>query len=267
MSDTTTTPRLGFIKPTPGLDDDAWGGHLNANFDALDALVPRSSVADAAPANATDGDTWFCPFFGRLFVRFSNAWVDGSPLLRTPHTGTLPLAFPASPADGTTVTQGTARWFYAAAQGVWVARDQIIPAPAAGNNGFILTSGGAAGTVSWQNSATLVAAKVSRAGDSMTGFLTLNAAPTAALHAATKGYVDQANSGFAGDIAGDGVVQAIEPGAMQVHPDHAGTCGGVRSVRLVISTCPGCSALLRYRSKRRVRAMVGRRGSGPHPSA
>ncbi len=32
--------------------------------------------------------------------------------------------------------------------------------------------------------------KVAKAGDTMTGFLTLNAAPTAPLHAASKQYVD-----------------------------------------------------------------------------
>ena len=37
-----------------------------------------------------------------------------------------------------------------------------------------------------------VSGAVNKAGDTMTGFLTLNANPTAALHAATKGYVDTA---------------------------------------------------------------------------
>lgn len=40
--------------------------------------------------------------------------------------------------------------------------------------------------------AELDAEKVAKAGDVMTGFLTLNAAPTVTLHAATKGYVDTA---------------------------------------------------------------------------
>lgn len=39
-----------------------------------------------------------------------------------------------------------------------------------------------------------VSGAVNKAGDTMTGFLTLNANPTAALHAATKGYVDTALS-------------------------------------------------------------------------
>lgn len=42
---------------------------------------------------------------------------------------------------------------------------------------------------------TAVNGKVAKAGDTMTGFLTLHAAPTSALHAATKAYVDSAAGG------------------------------------------------------------------------
>lgn len=43
-----------------------------------------------------------------------------------------------------------------------------------------------------------LALKVSKAGDTMTGFLTLNADPSSALHAATKSYVDTAAAGTLG---------------------------------------------------------------------
>src|SRR3954468_13309496 len=108
MSDTTTTPRLGLIKPTPGLDDDLWGGHLNQNSDTIDAAMPRRNYGDAAPSLPDNGDTWFNPFFGRLFYRYASAWVDAAPLLRLGHTGTLPLLFPANAPDGMIVTQGSA---------------------------------------------------------------------------------------------------------------------------------------------------------------
>ncbi len=42
---------------------------------------------------------------------------------------------------------------------------------------------------------TAIAAKVAKAGDTMTGFLTLHADPTSDLHAATKGYVDDSITG------------------------------------------------------------------------
>jgi hypothetical protein len=42
MSDYTTTPNLGLIKPTPNADDDQWGTHLNSNADILDAAVPAA---------------------------------------------------------------------------------------------------------------------------------------------------------------------------------------------------------------------------------
>ena len=47
--------------------------------------------------------------------------------------------------------------------------------------------------------ATLTSSKVAKAGDTMTGALTLSGAPTANLHAATKSYVD---TGIANAIAG-----------------------------------------------------------------
>ena len=43
--------------------------------------------------------------------------------------------------------------------------------------------------------ATAIATKVAKAGDTMTGFLTLHADPTSDLHAATKGYVDDSITG------------------------------------------------------------------------
>jgi beta-glucanase (GH16 family) len=51
------------------------------------------------------------------------------------------------------------------------------------------------------------ALKVSKAGDTMTGALTLSGAPTSNLHAATKAYVDSAISGAGtGDFKKDGTV-------------------------------------------------------------
>jgi len=53
--------------------------------------------------------------------------------------------------------------------------------------------------------------KVSKTGDTMTGFLTLNAAPTTALHAATKGYVDSLAGGLSWQepVAGIGAVLPV----------------------------------------------------------
>ena len=41
----TTTDRFDLVKPEQGASADDWGGKLNGNFDALDALIlPRSGV-------------------------------------------------------------------------------------------------------------------------------------------------------------------------------------------------------------------------------
>jgi hypothetical protein len=46
---------------------------------------------------------------------------------------------------------------------------------------------------------TQIATKVSKSGDTLTGFLTLHAAPTSSLHASTKGYVDAAIAAFSAE--------------------------------------------------------------------
>lgn len=53
-----------------------------------------------------------------------------------------------------------------------------------------------------------IGSAVAKAGDTMTGFLTLNANPTAPLHAATKQYVDAAASGVSDGDKGDITVTA-----------------------------------------------------------
>lgn len=58
------------------------------------------------------------------------------------------------------------------------------------------------------------ATKVSKAGDTMTGFLTLNADPTATLHAATKQYVDTAVSGAGAQVIRRNLTYLI----MEVNP-------------------------------------------------
>jgi hypothetical protein len=54
-SDYTRTPNLGLYKPTPNADVDAWGAHLNANADTLDAAVSNAGtkLAYIGPHSAT----------------------------------------------------------------------------------------------------------------------------------------------------------------------------------------------------------------------
>lgn len=39
MSDYTLTPNYSLYKPTPNADNDAWGGHINTNFDTVDGVL------------------------------------------------------------------------------------------------------------------------------------------------------------------------------------------------------------------------------------
>lgn len=57
------------------------------------------------------------------------------------------------------------------------------------------TSNISTNTSNISSNTTAIAAKVAKAGDTMTGFLTLHADPTADLHAATKAYVDDSITG------------------------------------------------------------------------
>ena len=57
------------------------------------------------------------------------------------------------------------------------------------------TSNISTNTSNISSNATAITTKVAKAGDTMTGFLTLHADPTSDLHAATKGYVDDSITG------------------------------------------------------------------------
>ena len=74
----TTTPNLGLLKPTVGGDDDAWGGHLNANADTLDT----QTAAIYATGGATGITLLPQAFAARIWspaaatqVLFSSKWV------------------------------------------------------------------------------------------------------------------------------------------------------------------------------------------------
>ena len=57
MSDYTRTPYLNLYKPTPDADNDAWGGHLNANADTLDSTLNGLVVGAGGPWLQTSGGT------------------------------------------------------------------------------------------------------------------------------------------------------------------------------------------------------------------
>jgi len=60
----TTTPNLGLLKPTVGGDDDAWGGHLNANADTLDTQTATKTYTDARRRRLLNAVTTSIPNVG-----------------------------------------------------------------------------------------------------------------------------------------------------------------------------------------------------------
>jgi hypothetical protein len=83
MSDTTTTPNYGLIKPNVNADNDLWGDHWNLNADTLDSVV-----------HGIDTKTTNAPF-----LPIAGGTLTGN--LSLPY-GTLPApALAIGPADGT----------------------------------------------------------------------------------------------------------------------------------------------------------------------
>jgi hypothetical protein len=64
------------------------------------------------------------------------------------------------------------------------------------------------------------ATKVAKAGDAMTGFLTLHADPTSNLHAATKAYVDAKKSLSDGDVSAEASARASADATLQNNIDN-----------------------------------------------
>ena len=95
--------------------------------------------------------------------------------------------------------------------------DTIIPAPAWAIT-FLSQSTAAAGLANIGG--------VAKAGDTMTGPLTLSGAPTAALHAATKAYVDAVDNAKV-DRAGDTMTGALTLPGAPTATNHAATKGYV----------------------------------------
>jgi hypothetical protein len=78
MSDYTTTPNLGLIKPTPNADGDLWGDHLNQNADTLDTVLSTTTGGKFLPLS---GGTLSGPLTvpALNISAIPNAQPDGSP--------------------------------------------------------------------------------------------------------------------------------------------------------------------------------------------
>lgn len=118
----TLTPELEFKLPTIGADDDLWGGFLNENFSALDALISDLqnalndaivaaqipvdglyfSASDTDPAATLGYGTWVEYAAGRALVGVGNnsetSWAAGDE--RGSETHTLTTAQLASHGHG-----------------------------------------------------------------------------------------------------------------------------------------------------------------------
>lgn len=94
------------------------------------------------------------------------------------------LPSPTQPSDPVTLSFADANYIPQAG-GVFVANSLQVPLPSSSND-----------VANLQSVNNAVANRVARTGDSMTGFLTLNANPTQNLHAATKQYVDNIGGDF-----------------------------------------------------------------------
>lgn len=175
MANTYTT-RLNLTKPEVGADTNAWGGHLNANLDTIDSNIVSLSIATtqtmtgalALPSNGLNvGSGQLNVTGGNVSMSGNASAVDGS------FSGTLGVTGAATLSSTLAVT-GAATF------------SSTLTASTAPTVGGHLTN---KTYVDAQN-----ALKLSLAGGTMNGAITLAGNPSGVLDAAPKQYVDSAKS-------------------------------------------------------------------------
>ena len=179
MSDTITV-NLGLIKPDVGGSDDMWGEKLNGNFDKIDTAIGPSIVSKSY-VDAQDnlrvlkaGDT----MSGALNLVGGGKWAFAAPGAGSWYsTNTTADRFFVG-----TDSSGDSFRFYAAGAGI-----NALVVDGASGKAIVAGDPTTALGIATKQYADL---KVAKAGDTMTGFLTLNADPSSPFHAATKQYVD-----------------------------------------------------------------------------
>jgi hypothetical protein len=220
MADAFTT-KLHLVKPDVGASDDTWGEKLNSNFDKIDA----ASVTDSVDKDYVDSENALqdaeinnkVDIIGDIMTGFLTLHADPSSPLHAAtkqyvdaHAGggggsasiTISVTPPVSPTAG-------ALWWESDTGILWIYYDdgntsqwvQAAPGGASGTSGpvdwvditgkpstFPPTLPIAQSGVT--NLTTDLAARVLKAGDTLTGFLNLHADPSTALQAAPKQYVD-----------------------------------------------------------------------------
>jgi hypothetical protein len=201
---TTLTPNANLQKPATA--DRYWDVPMNANTDALDRMgaIGALCVSTFELPSAT------------LNVKLSAGSLRTSNGARIAVAAVPSLTLAASTTtylyldDTGTLQQNTTGWPSAnvaplavvttgatAVTGLTDARGALftygLPVTGYATTSYV-DAGDATNAAAISANATAIAAKVSKAGDTMTGFLTLSAAPTAPMHAVNKGYVDALSS-------------------------------------------------------------------------
>lgn len=173
MANTYTT-RFNLTKPEVGADTNAWGGHLNANFDTIDSNMVSLSLGTAQtmtgalnlPSNGLNVGS------GQLSVAGGNVTSSGN-ITASGNVSGVNGAF-----SGTLAVTGSATFSST------MSIAGVVTASTAPTLGGHLTN---KTYVDGQG-----ALKLNLTGGTLTGMLTLFSAPTLNLHAATKKYVDDA---------------------------------------------------------------------------
>lgn len=161
------------LDPTSGLEFNAGAIHLKIKAAQLQVTGDGLSLSNAIAASIADA----VPRSGASTVTGSVAFATGADLTLTDA--------PVAPTDAVN------KLFVDGVQGVLQGEINAVVATVEGLSLDAVTK---------QYVDDEVVKKVAKEGDTMTGFLTLNAAPTTVLHAATKGYVDTAVSDHTADV-------------------------------------------------------------------
>lgn len=206
MSDTYTS-NYNLVKPAPGQSQDTWGTKLNTNFDAVDGQMKGNSNAAAAAQSTADAAM---PKGGGTFTGAvtlagpptadlhpaTRKWVaDALDLLLPKSGGTLtgPLRLAGAPTDAThATTKAYVDQQIAANSGTGGVSQSYVDQ---GDANSRLYTDVAVSTIMSQIPSTQNF--MTKAGDTMTGFLTLVGNPQQPNHAANKQYVDNLQAAVA----------------------------------------------------------------------
>ncbi len=226
---------------------DTMTGALTLSGDPTAALhaVPKQYVDSGSYQTTVGGSATYA---GKVVKLDSQGRIDTSMIPTTgAYRGTVDVTKPFA----LTGTYSVGDYFAVSTSGTidatWATKINGAPTTTAAGQSLIYSSNGKYDLVGETSSAAAINSKVARAGDTMTGLLTLSGAPTAALHAATKAYADTKVALAGGTLTGlltlAGAPTVALHAATKQYVDEAAAAAAAESVSRAGDTMTGLLTL------------------------